>query len=228
MKKEDIYLGDWSRMFLGEAPPEFYIEIVIRMIFVYFLLVLTMRILGKRMAAQLSRNELLALVTLAAAIGVPVLSPERGLIPALIIALVIVVVAKTVARLALKNQKFEHLSQDNICTLVEDSVMQLGNMKETRITPERLYAQLRSEGVMHLGEVKRLYLEANGSFSIIKKEEPQPGLSVLPPKDTQFCNEQREQDVKVCFDCGKIEEKEQKENKACPNCGSHKWVPAVL
>jgi uncharacterized membrane protein YcaP (DUF421 family) len=180
MKPEDIYIGDWARMFLGETPLSFFIEIILRVFFIYLLLMVSMRLLGKRMAAQISRNELIAMVALAAAIGVPLQAPDRGLLPPFIIAVVVVLVGRTVARLAFKNQKFEHISQDNACTLVNDSVMQIRQMQKTRITPERLFAQLRSEGIMHLGEVKRLYIEANGSFTLVKDDQPTAGLSILP------------------------------------------------
>ncbi|HEY0742788.1 MAG TPA: hypothetical protein VGD40_15065 [Chryseosolibacter sp.] len=66
MKPEQIYLWDWERILLGEVPPAFLLEIVLRIIVVYLILTVAMRILGKRMAAQLTRNELAAMVSLAA------------------------------------------------------------------------------------------------------------------------------------------------------------------
>lgn len=51
--------------------------------------------------------------------------------------------------------------------LVQDSVMQLKAMTKSRISRERLFAQLRYHQIKHLVEVKRLYMEANGSFCII-------------------------------------------------------------
>src|SRR5687767_14213450 len=104
MKEEQIQLNDWKRMFLGEVPPEFLIEVIIRMAFLYLLLIFAMRLLGHRMASQLSRNELAALVSLAAAIGVPILAPDRGLLPALVIALVVVAISRLLAWGSYKNQ----------------------------------------------------------------------------------------------------------------------------
>jgi len=53
-----------------------------------------------------------------------------------------------------------------------------------------LFAQLRGEGVKQLGEVKRLYFEANGSFSLIKKDHPQPGLIIIPGFDKELSEAQ--------------------------------------
>ena len=48
MNKEDIKLSDWGRIFLGDVPPEFIIEVIVRMIFIYVILVVSLRLLGKR------------------------------------------------------------------------------------------------------------------------------------------------------------------------------------
>jgi uncharacterized membrane protein YcaP (DUF421 family) len=67
MKPEEINLDDWSRILIGEVPAEFFIEVLIRMTFFYLFLLVSMRLIGKRMNSQLTRNELAALVSLAAA-----------------------------------------------------------------------------------------------------------------------------------------------------------------
>jgi uncharacterized membrane protein YcaP (DUF421 family) len=189
MSSNEIKLSDWTRFFHGEAPAEFYIEIVIRVFFVYLLLMISMRLMGKRMSSQLSRNELAALVALAAAIGVPMLDPTRGLLPAVIISAVIVLAQRMTALWAYRDQGFEKISQGDLSVLVNNSVMDVRQMQEARITRERLFGQLRSEGLYHLGQVKRMYFEANGNFTIIKNTEPAPGLLVLPYSDEEFIRE---------------------------------------
>jgi hypothetical protein len=62
MKPEEIKLSDWTRIILGPVPPEFYLELIIRVIFVYLLLMVSMRLLGKRMSTQMSMLELTAMV----------------------------------------------------------------------------------------------------------------------------------------------------------------------
>ena len=60
MKADEIKFGDWMRIVFGETPPEFFIELVIRSFFIFLLLLLSMRLLGRRMAAQLNRIEMIA------------------------------------------------------------------------------------------------------------------------------------------------------------------------
>lgn len=231
MKPEEIKLSDWSRIFFGPVPPEFYLELVIRGVLVYFLLMFSMRMLGKRMSSQISRLELAALVSLASAIGVPLLSPMNGILPAFIIAAIIVGFTRLISYISLSSQKFENVTQGDLDTLVEDGVMKLNIMKRVRITRERLFAQLRSENLNHLGLVKRVYMEANGTFTLVPEDNPQPGLLVLPDWDETFIDEKLNWTNKtICRECG--EEKPirniDKAAESCPNCGADEWTKAVI
>src|SRR3954471_17438353 len=124
MKPDEIKLSDWTRIFFGQVPPEFYIELVIRTFFIYALLMVSMRLMGNRMSGQLSRLDLAAMVALASAIGVPILSPSNGILPAFIIAFIVVGISRVIAKLSFKNQHIEEVTQDDIDVLIEESVMQ--------------------------------------------------------------------------------------------------------
>jgi uncharacterized membrane protein YcaP (DUF421 family) len=226
MKPYQIHLEDWQRILLGEVPGAFYIEVIIRAVVIYLILIGSMRIMGRRMASQLSRIEMAAMVSLAAAIGVPIQSPDRGILPAVMIAIVVVGVQRIISMYSARNQKFEDLTQDDLDVLVEDSVMQLDKMKRTRITQDRLCAHLRSEGLTHLGCVQRLYLEANGAFSLVKSADPKPGLCILPAWDEDFVNELEETNTICCVECGK-EQEDRRESNKCSNCQASNWTRAV-
>jgi uncharacterized membrane protein YcaP (DUF421 family) len=226
MKPEEINLYDWSRILIGEVPAEFLIEVVIRTTFLYLILLVSMRLIGKRMNSQLTRNELAALVSLAAAIGVPILAPDRGLLPAIIIAIVVVLVNRLVTYVSSKNEKVETLLHGEIDTLVKDSVLQLKTMTRIRITRERIMAQLRMEKIMHLGEVQRLFMEANGNFTLIQNERPEAGLTVLPDEDQEFIKELHANGKLVCKNCG-MPNRSGEVNEVCRNCRSQMWVAAL-
>jgi uncharacterized membrane protein YcaP (DUF421 family) len=226
MSPLDFTAWDWQRIFLGEVPASFYAEILLRMAVVYIILMVSMRSLGKRMAAQLTRNETAAMVSLAAAIGVPILSPERGLLPPVIIAVIVICLSRFIASIAARNEKIETMTQGKIDTLVKDAVMDVAVMTRTRITRERIMAQLRKDQVKHLGEVKRLYLEANGNFTIIKSDKPKPGLPVIPENDIAFLAELKSQETLVCDVCGN-ENKSQSRSEVCFNCSHTQWIMAV-
>jgi uncharacterized membrane protein YcaP (DUF421 family) len=116
-------------------------------------------------------------------------------------------------------------------TLVKDGVMLLKTMRRVRISRERLFAQLRSENLDHLGRVKRVYMEANGTFTLVPEEEKTPGLLVLPDWDKSFINEKLTwTDLLICKECGekKPENARNKEHVKCKNCGADEWTKAVV
>jgi uncharacterized membrane protein YcaP (DUF421 family) len=227
MKPDEIKIDDIGRILIGNIPPAFFIELVFRAFFIYLLLFISMRAMGQRMAAQLDKTELTAMVSLAAAIGIPIQSPDRGLLPAIVIAIIVIFVGKLAIRLSIRNKKWEEVAQDKLSMMIMDGVLDLTNMRKIGITREILFAKLRSEGVMHLGSVQRFYLEMTGEFSLLKSERPRPGLCVLPEWDKDFIRELKISDsTLVCKKCGNSIQGEHK-NVKCKHCGNKEWIPAV-
>lgn len=227
MKPEDIHIGDWHRILLGDVPGSFFIEVIFRTLIIYAILMISMRLMGKRMAASLGKNEMISMISLAAAIGIPLQSPDRGLLPAIVIACVVVFTQQFIAKKTTQNEKFEEITQDNIGVLVEDGRLNLDIMKQTRISREHVFGQLRSNEINQLGEVKRLYLEANGTFTFVENTNPKPGLSILPSWDTEFKKRVSKDSMEsVCNRCGNIKKVFLGENE-CDLCGSADWVQAV-
>jgi uncharacterized membrane protein YcaP (DUF421 family) len=224
MSADDIKPYDFYRILIGEVPWSFLIEVIFRTAFIFLVLLISMRLLGKRMAGQLNRNELIALSTLAAAIGVPIQAPDRGLLPALLIAIVVIIVGRMISRFSFTNKKFEEKSQGELSVLVEDSVMQLSELKKNSISRERLFSQLRSKEVTHLGQVKRVYFEAGGFFTLIKNNPVKPGLCIIPNWDLDLIAEKKHSpSERVCRSCGML-----MKDKTCQNCGNEKTEAALV
>jgi uncharacterized membrane protein YcaP (DUF421 family) len=194
----------------------------------YLLLLTGLRLMGKRQAGQVSRTELAGLVSMAVSIGIPLLSPDRGLLAPVAIVAVVVVLHRFVTRWAARRPTVEHLLQGNVTTVVVDGVLQLPTMERVVLSRERLFAQLRGQSLEHLGQVRRLYMEANGTFSLVEEDEPKPGLSVIPGWDEDFRKIQPVAAGKfACVACGLVENTPQKPAQNCPHCGAHEWHPAV-
>lgn len=225
MESSDIFLSDWQRIIFGELPYSFLLEALIRTTVIYMILVTSLRLMGKRMSAQMSRNELAGMAALAAAIGVPLQAPDRGILPAIVVAVTIVGISRLVAVLVSRYPKFEQITQGEMNVLVRDAVLDIDTMDKVRISKEKLFSVLRSENVRHLGEVKRLYIEAGGDFTLIRQEQPQPGLSVAPEWDESYCRQQKKsEDIIVCANCGHVTDKH---TGSCKSCGCTLSVAAV-
>jgi uncharacterized membrane protein YcaP (DUF421 family) len=225
MEKYDIHLNDIMRILQGNVPWIFYLELVIRALAVYLIIIFSLRLMGKRMGKLLTRNELAAVSTLAAAIGIPLQSPDRGLLPGLLIAGIVILLQRGVAGISGKKEKFERLTQGRISTLVSDGVLQMDAMKECHLSRERIFSRLRGQNIRHLGEVQRLYQEANGSFTLITQPKPVAGLCVLPETDPAFISEQPvDPNKKTCNYCGHSQPQHTSE---CPNCHKEEWVDPI-
>jgi uncharacterized membrane protein YcaP (DUF421 family) len=213
---------------MGETPWSFLLEASIRMVVLYLILLSGLRLMGKRMAGQLSRTEQAALVSMAAAVGLPILSPDRGLVAPLVIAGIVVLMQRLVVHWAARRPRVEHLLQANVSTLVADGVLQLPAMEHAVLSQERVFAQLRGESLEHLGQVRRLYMEANGTFSLVEEKDAPPGLSLVPGWDEEFRQLQPVAAGKfACGNCGQVLDASAPPATTCPQCQAHHWEPAV-
>jgi uncharacterized membrane protein YcaP (DUF421 family) len=219
---------DLLRMSLGDVPWSFMLEAVIRVSAIYAILLLSMRLMGKRMGSQLNRTEMAAMVSLAAAGGVPLLAPDRGILAPLIAAVIIVVGQNLLAKATFRSSYFEKIVQADLSILVEDGRLNLDAMKECLLSQERVFAKLRGSKLDNLGQVKRLYMEANGSFTVIEQDEPQPGLTLAPDWDQDYIQQQqRVPDLFACTCCGNLAPSSHMPTTQCPRCNNTKWSPAV-
>ncbi|HET9148309.1 MAG TPA: YetF domain-containing protein [Acetobacteraceae bacterium] len=228
MREQHITLTDWMRILKGPGPWSFLLQVAFRVFFLYLLIIVSMRLIGKRMGPQLTRNEMAALVSLAAAVGIPMQSGTQGVLPALVVAAVVVGIARTIAWFSTRSQKFERLTLDDVDILVKDGCLQMKALRITGISRELVRAQLRSYGLDHMGKVRRLYLEANGVFTLQELDDPQPGLSLFPGYDREMIGRQRRiGDCFACEACGNLA-RGARPDGPCANCGAAGWSEAVL
>jgi uncharacterized membrane protein YcaP (DUF421 family) len=227
MKKEEIHFGDWKRWLIGEAPWEFMAEVTIRTIIIFAFFYLTMRFLGKRMSAQMTIFELAVVIVLGAAISLPMESPDRGIIPGIIILLFALMFQKGLSYLNFISKKAEIITEGESSILVKDGQLLLNEMEWNMISRERLFSELRSKNIIQLGEVERVYFESCGVFSIFVNPESKAGLSILPPWDDQIrMNEQINGNSFACGNCGHVVVIEETKI-SCLTCGKKEWTHAV-
>lgn len=229
MKKEDIYLADWERILIGYAPVDFLIEVFIRTLLIYVILLVFMRFLGKRMNGQLTILELIVMLTMGAIISPAMQLPDRGLLSGVIALVCALLFLRGTNLLGFKNSKAEQLIQGTETVLVKDGIIQLDKMAQNRLSHQQVYAALRSANIYQLGKVKRMYLEAYGLFSIYQNETAKPGLSVLMPRDEeiQSIHKQPDQMMLACTNCGHTVRFSQ-DPGPCPICKENNWSTAVL
>ncbi|WP_295769462.1 YetF domain-containing protein [uncultured Mucilaginibacter sp.] len=233
MKKEEIHLEDIQRILFGEAPPIFLLEVFIRTVLTYIILLFVIRWLGKRMSGQVTIMEMAVMLTLGAIVSTPMQVPERGILQGVILLLCAVGFQRGISLWAFHNHKFENFTQGKPSMLIKDGVMQLKQMQEDRISRQQLFAELRKQNIHNLGAVERVYLEASGLISIFKAPQAKLGLATLPPDDKEIMQvfeegnkpKNGEMILMACINCGTV--KPQSTNGSCHDCGKDNWINAI-
>lgn len=64
--------------------------------------------------------------------------------------------------------RFRRFAEPSTLMLVRDGCLLKRNMRQEFITEEELWSKLREEGIERLDQVKLMYLEPDGSFSVIR------------------------------------------------------------
>ena len=227
---------DFGRMFIGDAPLLFIVEVALRttIIFVYTLLLL--RLLGKRGVAQLSLFEVTIIIGLGSAVGDPMFQPDVPLVHAMVVIAVIVVLYRVFMAFVRTSEMFERFVEGEPSCLVSEGRLELDALDRERISQEELFEILRGTGVSQLGEVKRAYLEQSGTLSVyaFAPRHVQAGLPFVPPWDIE---EPAVFDVGAegapfgdyaCMTCGeRMTRGAASPLTSCPRCKRTRWTHAV-
>jgi uncharacterized membrane protein YcaP (DUF421 family) len=227
MKKEEIHLGDINRWLFGQTTPEFMIEVAIRTVIIYLILLVVVRLMGKRMSGQITLTELTVMITLGAIVSPVMQLPDRGLFFAVTVLLVALIFQRDLNLWGFKNEKVERITQGTMSLLIKDGKLELDEMEKTQITKQQVFAMLREKKISNLGKVKRAYLEACGIFSVYETEETRPGLPVFPSSDPIIKNilQESEDSIMACCNCGYVQ-KVGNNHTACESCNSKDWSKA--
>jgi uncharacterized membrane protein YcaP (DUF421 family) len=224
----DIKPWDWKRILLGEAPPEFMVEVFIRTLIMYFLLLIIIRLMGKRMSGQISITEFSVMITLGAIVSPAMQLPDRAILFGLTALVVVYLLHTLINTLSTRSEKADLLTEGRLTCLVKDGLLQLDAMKKTGISRQELFSQLRKKNIELLSEVDRVYFEACGQFSIFRSKKQKPGLIIFPEKDKDMMQYKHATNhgLHACFNCGHVQNSEK--NTRCEMCGQEEWITAFV
>ncbi|WP_444667595.1 DUF421 domain-containing protein [Cereibacter changlensis] len=172
---------DLARMFLGDEPPLFLLEIVFRTLVIYSYTLMLLRWVGGRSVAQLSIVEFLLVIALGSAVGDALFYPDVPLLHAMVVITVVVALDKLIDVLIRHYQPVKRIVDGVPVEIMRDGRILMPGLTERKIGPIELKEMLRLEGIENLGQVRRAYLEASGHLSVFRNDPVCPGLSIVPP-----------------------------------------------
>ncbi len=117
---------DWQRLFLSEDVPAFFLlEVAFRSLLMYALILLTLRITGKRGVKQLSLFELTIILSLGSAAGDPMFYADVPLLHAFMVFGVIIACYLFFNWLTEKSPKVERWLEGSPVCIIEDGKINL-------------------------------------------------------------------------------------------------------
>ena len=148
--------------------------IFVRTVILYFAILISMRIMGKRQLGEMEISEFIvaALIADLAAtplqdIGIPLLN---GLVPIIIMFCFEIIIAG----LNMRSVKLRKLTYGRPEIIIRNGRIIREAMQKNRFTLDELMQELRAQGLTDTAQVEYAVLETNGQLSIILKSGDQP------------------------------------------------------
>jgi len=149
--------------------------LVFRTLFMYFVVFLIMRLMGKREIGKLSVFDLVISIMIAEIAVLTIEDDKIPLIEALVPLGTLVSLQLIIAWLALKNQTIRRWFDGSPSILVRHGKLDREEMKKQKYNLDDLLLQLRMKDVADLREVDFAILETNGILTVFKKKEAEQG-----------------------------------------------------
>jgi len=147
----------------------------VRRLIVYFFLLVSFRIMGKRELGQMTPFDLIVLLTISNVLQNAMIGPDNSLTRGLIGGLVLFCANGLIGRLTLHFPSIGRLLEGEPTPLVEDgNVLARNPMREvmTRAELERSVRKHELDPDTDLSLIKRALLEQDGPVTILHKNEP--------------------------------------------------------
>lgn len=230
---------DLQRMFFGDEPLFFLLEIAFRTVFLYLFTLGMLRLVGQRGMERLSSFDFAIVIAMGSAVGDPMFYPDVPLIHGMIVVTGILLVERALGYITKVSRQAEHIVEGKTQEVVKDGQVNLDFLKDSLHSQNELFLKLRLEGARTLGEVEAAYLELDGEYSVFlyPPEKARPGLPLIPPWDIAPPRKLKAGDLAPrdgyygCNPCGDtIELSAGDALPACARCrvDDQTWVEAAL
>ncbi len=159
----------------------------IRTIVIYVILIIAMRIMGRRQLGELQPIELVVTLLISDLASVPMQDSGIPLFSGIVPILILVAAEILLSALMLKSPRFSTLVSGTPIILIRDGKPDQSMLKKLRITVEDLMEGLRKQNIFDLNDVQTAIAETNGTISVYPVAAKRPvvfeDLAKLPPKD---------------------------------------------
>ena len=146
----------------------------LRTIILYFLIMLGLRLMGKRQIAELEPSELVLTMLISDLAAVPMQDFGIPLLSGIIPIATLLALALLLSQLFLHNLKFRNLFCGTPSLLIRNGEVQQEELRKNRYTLDELLEELRGQGISSIRDVKYAVLENSGKLSVLPRSGAQP------------------------------------------------------
>ncbi|MWB94882.1 DUF421 domain-containing protein [Flavobacterium sp. GA093] len=219
---------EWDRIFYNDLPQNFIFEVIFRSTIMFIILLLTLKLAGKRGVKQLSVFETVIVIALGSAAGDPMFYEDVGIVPAAVVFIVIIVLYRLVTWLTGKSKKFEEFIEGKTECLINEGKFSVSTFKKESLAQDEFFSELRIKSVEHLGQIKHAFIETSGEISVFYFDDKEVGygLPILPSLFNKKSKIIEKHGFHSCTFCGHTVEQKAGTAK-CEVCQKDEWVPAI-
>ena len=167
----------WRDMFVMGLP---FLEKILRPVFVYAFLVVSLRLFGKRELVQLNPFDLVVLLTLSNTVQNAIIGEDNSVLWGIVGAISLLVTNYLVVRFLYGHRKLDQLVEGKPEPLIENGKVLAHRLKGDFITMPQLEAAARKQGFDSLSEVDKCVLEPGGTLTFVGKK---PGTEDVRHKE---------------------------------------------
>lgn len=141
------------------------LEIALRTATIYGVVLVGVRLSGKREVGQMTPFDLTLLLLLSNAVQNAMTGPDTSLVGGVVAALTLLVMNYGVAEASGWNRRFRKLVQGSPTLLIHDGKVVEAHLAREHVSVDELERAVREHGIPHLRDVALAVLEVDGSIS---------------------------------------------------------------
>jgi uncharacterized membrane protein YcaP (DUF421 family) len=142
------------------------VEKILRPVIVYLVLVLLLRIFGKRELAQLNPFDLVVLLSLSNTVQNAIIGEDNSVTGGVIGAISLLSINWIVVRVLFRSPRLNRALEGKAAVLIRDGHVDRKALEREALTREELIEVVHKQGFEHIHDVHRCELEPNGTFYI--------------------------------------------------------------
>ena len=146
----------------------------LRTVLLYGLLIVGLRLTGKRQIGQLEPIEFVLMMLLSDLASVPMQDFGLPLLQGVIPIATLLAVSTLLSGISMLSVRFRSLVCGEPTLIIRDGILQQAAMKRSRLTLDEVLEELRVQGVSALDDVKYAVLETSGQLSVLLRADVQP------------------------------------------------------